>query len=494
MRKHGILIFLLFLLSKGLAQEHFTFTHEVKIIYEKALSLRMTEAHNLIHQSFSSDPNNLLLHLVEDYTNFFTVYINEDYEEFKSLVTNKDKRIKAVRKGPESSPYLLYCEADIRLHWALLHLRFEEYFSAFTEVNKAFKLLNKNRERFPDFMPNLKDLGILHAAVGTIPDNYRKGVELLTSLEGSIDQGQKEIEQVITYSQENDFVFEAETKVLYAFLLLHLGNEKDRAWEVITTGTLQPESNPLHCFVVANLAMRTGRNDEAIQLLEQRPQSRAFLPLPYLEFMLGLAKLRRLDGGSEQYFQAYLNKTRGRHFIKEAWQKIAWAHLLAGNEKGYRANIVKCKTEGRASSGSDKNALKEAESARLPDIRLLKARLLFDGGYYQKAYELLNNYKTLDFPDNYAKLEYTYRMGRILQGLKRNPEAIHFYQLTIKAGKSDPWFFACNAALQTGIICEDSGKKRAAIKAYKDCLSINPDEYKTGLHQQAKAGLSRLGE
>ena len=481
-------------MSKGVAQEHFTFSPEIKNIYEKALSLRMTEAHNLIDHSFSKDPHNLILHLVEDYTDFFTVYINEDYEEFKSLVTNKDKRIKAVRKGPKSSPYLLYCEADIRLHWALLHLRFEEYFSAFTEVNKAFKLLNKNRERFPDFMPNLKDLGILHAAVGTIPDNYRKGVELLTSLEGSIDQGQQEIEQVIAYSQEHNFVFEAETKVLYAFLLLHLGNEKDKAWEVITTEGLQPESNPLHCFVLANLAMRTGRNDEAIELLVQRPQSRAFLPLPYLDFMLGLAKLRRLDDGAEQFFQAYLNKTRGRHFIKEAWQKMAWASLLAEDEKGYRSHIMKCKTEGRASAGSDKNALKEAQSNQLPDIRLLKARLLFDGGYYQKAFDLLNNYGTQDFRDNYSKLEYTYRLGRILQGLERNSEAIHYYQLTINAGKTEPWFFACNAALQTGIIYEDSGKKRDAIKAYKECLSIDPDEYKTGLHQQAKAGLSRLGK
>jgi tetratricopeptide (TPR) repeat protein len=410
------------------------------------------------------------------------------------VFSQKDARIQAVRKGDKNSPYLLYCEADIRLHWALLHLRFEEYFSAFTEVNKAFKLLKKNRDRFPDFVPNLKDLGILHAAVGTIPDNYRWGVELLTSLEGTIGQGQQEIEEVLDYASNNDFAFEAETNVLYAFLLLHLGNEKGKAWETITTGDLHPESNPLHCFVVANLAMRTGRNDEAIRLLEHRPQSRAFMPLPYLEFMLGLAKLRRLDADAGQYFQEYLNKFEGRHFIKEAWQKQAWSSLLSGDKNAYRTQIKKCLTEGFASSGSDKNALKEAQSGRLPDIHLLKARLLFDGGYYQKAYTLLSGIHPIEYKDKYQQLEYTYRLGRILQGLERFPEAIQYYAQTIESGKAEPWFFACNAALQTGLIYESTHKKQAAIKAYNTCLSINPDEYRTGLHQQAKAGLVRLGE
>lgn len=476
------------------AQSHFTFSSDIRKIYDKTLSLRITEARNLINQTKSREPNNLLLYLVEDYADFFTVFIHEDYEEFKAFLPQKDARIQAVRKGDENSPYLLYSEADIRLHWALLHLRFEEYFSAFTEVNKAFKLLKKNRERFPGFMPNLKDLGILHAAVGTIPDNYRWGVELLTSLEGTINQGQEEIEEVLEFARDNDFVFEAETKVLYAFMLLHLGNEKGKAWETITTGGLQPQSNPLHCFVVANLAMRTGRNDEAIRILEQRPQSRAFLPLPYLEFMLGLAKLRRLDSDAAQYFQQYLNKFQGRHFIKEAWQKKAWSSLISGEENAYRSEMKKCLTEGHATSGSDKNALKEAQSGRVPDMRLLKARLLFDGGYYHKAHDLLSGFQADDFKDKYQQLEFNYRLGRILQGLERYPEAIQYYSRTIDSGMDEPWFFACNAALQTGIIHESSGKKQAATKAYKTCLSINPDEYRTGLHQQAKAGLVRLGE
>lgn len=473
-------------------QYHFTFSPKVHKAYDKTLSLRLTQASNLLSHVKQDDPGNLMVYLIEDYIDFFRVFIREDKTEFQSLLANKDRRIQQIRKGKKSSPYLLYAEADIRLHWALLHLRFEEYYTAFTEVNKAFKLLNKNRERFPDFMPNLKDLGILHAAVGTIPDSYKWGVELLTSLEGDIQQGQEEIEQLLEYAQSNDFVYEAETKVLYAFLLLHLGNEKDKAWEIINSDALQPQQNPLHCFVTANLAMRTGRNDEAITLLENRPKSRAFLPMPYLEFMLGTAKLRKLDLNATRHFQNYLANFKGIHFIKEAWQKIAWAELLKGNLTGYKSYMQNCIKRGNATAGGDKNALKEAQSKTTPNATLLKARLLFDGAYYKEAFDRLDKFSTKDFSNKKDQLEYNYRMGRILHGMKRYREAINYYNIAIREGKSSPWFFACNAALQTGKIYETVNNKQAAISAYKLCLSISPEEYKTGLHQQAKAGLNRL--
>ena len=50
------------------------------------------------------------------------------------------------------------------------------------------------------------------------------------------------------------------------------------------------------------------------------------------------------------------------------------------------------KTKGGAYSSSDKSALAEAKSGIIPDPILLKARILFDGGYYQKANKDEPNY------------------------------------------------------------------------------------------------------
>ena len=48
-------------------------------------------------------------------------------------------------------------------------------------------------------------------------------------------------------------------------------------------------------FILANVAMRTDRGGEAIKILENRPSGKQYHPFPYLDYMLGLAKLQRLD-------------------------------------------------------------------------------------------------------------------------------------------------------------------------------------------------------
>ncbi len=470
----------------------FEYTQQAQEAYKKATSLRLFEANNTLAQIRSQDPGNLIVYHIEDYIDFFQVYLSDDKALYERLKRKRDLRLDALSHGDRRSPYYLYVQADIRLHWALLRLRFGEYLAAFSEVNKAHKLLQKNQELFPDFMPNLKDLGILHAMVGTIPDNYQWGVKLLSSLKGTISEGKKELEKVLAYSRSNDFLFEEETIALYSFLLLHLDNNKEGAWAAIRTDKLRPQSNPLHCFVIANIAMRAGHNDAAIRVLEQRPRGRTIQAFPYLDYMQGLAKLRRLDGTANLYFQKYLNTYKGNFFIKESYQKLAWCELLQNRPEGYAKFMKNCTERGDAVAGGDKSALREASSGKTPNTVLLKARLLFDGGYYQKALDLLRGRKAEMFSEKRDRLEFTYRMGRILHGLEKEPEALVFYQRTIAEGKNDPSYFACNAALHIGLIYEAQSDKSKARQYYQYCLSLHPDEHETALHQQAKAGLGRI--
>lgn len=460
--------------------------------YEHAISLRLQEARMLSSRLKREEPGNLIALHVDDYIDFFTAFVSENPNTFEALKPARDRRLEALSKGEPNSPWHLYVEADIRLHWALLRFRYGEYLGGFTEVNKAAKLLERNRRRYPGFYPNQKNLGILHAAVGTVPDQYKWGLELLSSLDGSIEQGRGELESVILYAQRNDFVFKDETIGLYALLLLHLDNRSDEAWRTVSAAHWSPDKQPLHCFVMAHIAMRTGRNDKAIELLSARPQGKAFFSFPFLHYMMGLAKLRRLDTDAGPHFQRFVSQFKGRHYIKEAYQKMAWAELLNNKPEGYKRQMRLCVQKGQEESGGDKSALREAQSGLIPSIVLLKARLLFDGGYFKKALDLLQAKKYSDFTDKHNRLEYHYRLGRILHGLKRYDEAMAAYRQTIAEGRNERYFFACNAALQLGLVHEALKDKNNARAAFNMCLGMYPDEYKTSLHQQAKAGLGRL--
>ncbi|HMR43912.1 MAG TPA: tetratricopeptide repeat protein [Saprospiraceae bacterium] len=475
------------------AEKRFEFTTPAKEAYDLAMSLRFDEARSLLQKIKSSDPDNLIVYHIENYIDFFTVYISENQALFYKLEPNKEFRIEKIREGDPGSPYYLYLQANVRLHWALARLKFEEYFTAFREVNRAFKLLQENSRKFPDFMPNKKDLGILHAMVGTIPDEYKWGVELLSSLNGTIDQGRKEIEEVLEYARRQPFIYENETRVLYAYLLFYLDDAGDAAWEILKNGNhIDPKTNPLACFTLANLAMRSGKNDEAANILSNRPKGAQYFPFPCRDFMLGLAKLRRLDNDAGQYFQLFLKNFNGRHFIKEAYQKLAWLALIQNDSNNFNRYNKLCLQKGNSVVGSDKNAHSEAASGIVPDIILLKARLLFDGGYYQRAYDLLKRKSSANFTSTRHQIEFTYRLGRILHMLHRHNEALRFYQRTIDSGADKPYYFACNAALQAGLLLEDLKRYVGARNYFQQCLKIKPEEHASGLHQQAKAGLERL--
>lgn len=489
-------IFLFFILFAAndvlVASTRFEYTPEIKQAYHKALNLRFEEARTILDWVKTHDADNGVTYHIENYIDFFTIFINEDEAEFLELEKHKNQRLDAVKKGPQDSPYYLYIQAEIRLQWALVRLKFEQYVKAFNEISKAYKQLEENQRKFPDFVANKKSLGILHALLGTIPDNYKWGVKIIGGMGGTIEQGRAEIEEVLEYAKQHDFLFEEETVVMYAWLMLHLKNQSNEAWSIVRQANLKPDKNPLACFTLANLAMRTGRNEEAIRILENRPQGKQYHPFYYLDFMLGLAKLYRLDPDADEYIEHYINYYRGQNYLKEAYQKLAWHYLLQGNYIAYRNNMRYCQIRGAAIIDGDKTALREAQKGELPNKDLLRARLLFDGGYHHQAYALLKKENKEHFAQHRHQLEYTYRLGRITHQLALYDEAVHYYEATITAGREESYFFACNAALQMGIIYEKLMLYSKANTYYKLCLALKPDEYRNSLHQKAKAGKNRL--
>lgn len=478
-------------LSSVVAQQsgYFYYSSRASTAYKQITALRFESAKHTLSKLRTEEPSNLVIDHLENYLDFLHVYLFEiptDYERFKSA---RRQRLANIQSGDPHSPYYLFIQADIRLQTALVRLKFEDYFTAFLDIRTAWKLLTENQEKFPDFLPNIKDLATLTAILGTVPEQYRTGLKWLSGMEGDLNQGIASLDKIA----DKDFVFAKEVTLIRAMLALHLEQKADKAWQLVQQDSLfAPSKNVLDCFVLANLALRSGHNEQALQMLQKRPRDPSAASLPQLDFLTGLAKLRKLDKDAAQWFHQFLKNFQGRNSIKEALQKLAWAAALEGKTNAYLHYMDRCKKEGYAGSGEDQNALQEANSTMLPHPDLLKARLLFDGHYFREAYDILKKKSVADFFRESEQLEYSYRLGRILHGLKRYDEALTAYRQTMIAGAESPEYYACNAALQSGLIHETLGQKKEAIKAYEFCLQLSPDSYRSGLHQQAKAGILRL--
>lgn len=461
-------------------------------VYRKITSLRLQEARKALDAFKRNEPDNLIPYFLDNYLDFVTVYVNDDRAEFRRLAGNMDSRLSKMARGEVHSPYFLYTQAEIRLQWAVLHLRYGEYLSGMSDVKQAYALLEENRRKFPDFAANLKSLGIMHAVVGNIPDDFKWAVKAVGGMSGTTAQGLKELETALQYARSNDFLFEDETTLAYAIVQLNFNNAPDVAWNTLKNSKLNPKTNPLAAYAMANIAMKTGRNDEAVRLLSEAPNGAEFQTFLGRDYLLGLAKLRRLDIDAHVPLERFLNQYKGENGIKEAYQKLAWYHLANDNELGYNTYMAYVKLKGSDNGESDKVALREAKSGEMPDQRLLKARLLFDGGYYKRAYDLMAGAESKYYSVHKQNLEYHYRMGRITQKMGKTQDAIRYYNQAMELGGKDPWYFACNAALQLGLLYEEKRDAGNARAAFNRCLAIKSEEYAGSMHSQAKAGLSRL--
>ncbi len=177
--------------------------------------------------------------------------------------------------------------------------------------------------------------------------------------------------------------------------------------------------------------------------------------------------------------------------MKEAYQKLAWYWLLQGNVDKYHDYMTKVSLYGDDYTDGDKQATDEARSGEIPNPCLLKARLLFDGGYYNFADSVLNRYDC-QMHSGRDEIEFPYRKGRIAHAMGEYDLAISWYDQAMELGREQAYYFAANAALQAGNILESQENFELAEIYFKKCLKMPTKEYKTSINQKARAGLNRL--
>lgn len=216
-------------------------------------------------------------------------------------------------------------------------------------------------------------LGVLHAVIGSIPADYQWGVKILGGgMQGSIEQGATELESVINYSRKNVFIFQEEAIAMYAFTMLNLMNQPEQAWQVISKSNINTSNSPLASFALANIAMRSGRNDEALKILRLAPKGNEYFPFYYLDYMLGTALLNKLSPEADKYLNRYITKFKGRNYIKDAYQKMAWIALIKGDIVGYKQHIQSISNHGYTDIDEDKSAQRAVDSGEIPQADLLK--------------------------------------------------------------------------------------------------------------------------
>ena len=466
--------------------------------YENILSLRFKQAESILTRESKSNPDNRIVPYLRNYAGFLEVIISEDKHKYESFTSEKQSFLNQVVSGETQSPWHLYTQAQIYLQHSFAALRFGDYAIGAIGINKSYRLLVKNEALFPEFRPNQVALGLMQVLIGSIPQNYQWVTKVLY-LQGTVQQGTENMQRALLDPSINlKFPFlTTESIFLLTFTTFNLSEDPegikfvDRFFDKPETQqTLR--NSPLLIYARSIFLMHTGRNDKAIEVLNLAPLSEDYFPFYYLQYLTGLAKLNRMDKDADVWFLRYVNNFRGNSFVKSAYQRLAWISLMKNDIPTYKNYIKRIGLFGNTTIDGDKQAEKEAQSGSIPNALLLKARLLSDGGYYDKADKVLNGIDQTDLTSEREKLEYSYRLARNNHNWGKISPAKDGYIKTIQRGEKKPWYFAANSALQLGLIYENEGNPEKARQYYKKCLAMEYDEYRTSISQKAKAGLSRV--
>lgn len=488
--KKWLLIFL-FVSGSFYSEAAFEFSPNLKKAFTEILHLRLNEARLLIEKEKALNPENALVLLYENYCDFLKAFITEEKSYADSLRLNTERRLRILDRVREPSPYLLFSKADMLIQTAMIKAKFSENVSAALDIHKAYNYAERNFIQYPTFPLNKKTLGLLHATVGAIPREY-KWLVSIAGMEGTIEQGSNELFRMLSETDRGIFPEYKEEVLFYLVQIYSSITTSDSITSLLADSVKKHlVNNPLMMYCFTNLTYKSGRNEDALEMMNTFDDAGTF-PFHFLHYKKGQLRLRKLDFGAKEDFEFYIKNFRGLNYIKSAYQKLAWISLLENDNKKYAEYMQACIRKGITLIDDDKEALKEAETKEVPNPVLLKSRLLFDGGYYKESFKEMTKITSPSLLIYRDKLEYTYRYGRLFHKTGDLEKAILNYLATIQHGEESHYYFAANSALMLGLLYEEKKDFSNAKIYYKKCLAMRKHDYQNSLDQKAQAGLERL--
>lgn len=489
----GAFVLLLASDVRATAVRTFSFTRNIKEAYQDMISFRYQEGQRWLEREKHENPNNLLPYFLENIPETSGIFIREEEEEFDRLKGNKDKRLNLMEQGDPRSPFFLYTQAELHLQWALARVKFEEYTTAALELNRAYRMLNENKKKFPNFPLNNKGLGLLHVMIGTIPDSYKWAVNLL-GIRGTIKTGVSELRALYKIAQNDSAYscFRTEATVFLGMVLINYTNHEAEAIGLMDAIERERDVNPMLAYIYSSIGLKTGRSEEVVAFQTRYRQGKNVPAFPYLDLQFGQAKLFRLDADADVPMLQFLKQFKGLNYIKSCHQHLAWHYLVHGKTDKFQYHWKEINGIGSIVVDEDKQALKNFQNNAFPNPLLLKARLLCDGGFYAQSLKVLAEVKPASLKAPEQQLEYIYRLGRVYAKTGALQLAISNYEKTYQQGASQPFYFAEASAVQLGLIYENQGNNEKAEYYYKKALDVKKHAFKNSLDQKAKAGLNRL--
>ncbi len=537
MSKIRYLLFLLFFANSPVfAQLHFSpIELQTYQCYEK---FDFQAANILLTSQKETKITNILL---ANYSSFLQLLFSENEKLYLQLLNNEQINLLKLEKFKNDTSFLL-CQAEIKLQWAFVHLKFGHEWQAFQGVRQSFKLLKESEKLYPNFLAQQKSLGLLYILLSAVPEQYQWTLSFF-ALSGNEKKGISYLQNVANNTSKNDNFYAKEAQLILVLAQTFILKQTKNALTTIQNYELDAEltnkrENLLQTVILSWSYLKLGRAMQVINLT-QKPilkLNNISLLAPFFNFpnkqnnkqndLKNDLKIRYylyaeallLSNNlqlAEKYYIFYLNHLENNSsnntqenlqenlYVKDCYYKLFLINYLGNNMPKAYENLHSIISQGNTKTVADRYAnsfaKKNIEKLQLLNKDLLIVRLLTDGGEYEKSWAKLMKIDSNNLVNVLEKTEYYYRKARILDKQAKYEDALNAYQNVIdfdkknnsKSGNAN--YFAPNSCLQIALLYEDIFKEKEKAKYYAKLVSNYKNyEYEKSIEQESKRLLRKL--
>ena len=458
--------------------------------YQETLNLEFERSRKTLAQS-PPTPIPFFDSYTENLNDVLELFFTEDKTLYEKYRPNEKKRLQKIKNSEAETPYQLYFQAEIKLQWAFIKLKYGDQWSAAWSLRNAYQLILKNHDDFPDFIWNQKTLGLLHVIFGAVPTRYHWVLGLF-GMKGNVIQGARELNDLL---QTEESPLEMETRMLLAMIHAYLLEQHEQSVKLLENGMMS-EPSRLYTYLYALVHMKAHQSEKAhIALSAALNKQNEHKKLAYYHYLLAEVCFQKGQYVEAlQQYSLFIENFSGKNNLKDAWLKKSLCHQFLGDNVGFQHYLSVTKNSGTTYGEADKNAQKLILSQPFPNVELIKIRYAIDGGFYRRADSLMSLLSAKDLLPS-EKIELSYRKARRYQLSKNYEKALTHYQaIMINADRNTQSYFIPNSFLQAGYIQLIKGDTLAAKNNFEEVLSFKKHAYKNSLDTKAKIALKSINE
>lgn len=477
-------LFLVFFLTHGWSNAQFNYSVKAEKLHNDIFRLKVNSAQ--LNTSSLKETNGIL-NWLNAYNDFLQYHFGNSTLNAQMLNENLIAYISKIKHLQNNSPYYYFCLTELYLLKAYTEFTDENYYSASKSFIKAYRYIDKNKTKYPNFDLNyrheLVQLSIDYWLVKNIPFLFKKVKKA----------GAYEIRELVSSSKRTKHlnkVFESELNLLSVFICSHILDDKKLTIKTMSSFPDEWKNGGPLQVLAYNKFMPDSANMSKKELLQSSILKGYNNSCNKLNLCYGEILLNELNDSCETYLQKFKQNQSNKHDILYVNLKLSWHYYMQNNFDSVNS-LIKDSQLLKAITNNDKQALYEFKNKNNWDTEIIKARVLFDGGNHKAALEvLLKKQKTIEKHNGGRNTEVNYRLARIYHDLQQYDKALKLYGLVVNSKTEKQFYYSAYAAYYSGHIYETINNCKLAIESYKKCLNLDSPIYQESIHRKA---LHRIG-